>query len=155
MSITLDQVRRLLDPEEPDYTTAARFGRQLLPHLQSLIRSGNPNYASKATYLASLVEDERAVEILRDAARNPSPLVRVAAAGGLRNVRRPAAAGVLMGLLDDLDNGVRKMAIKSSAGRPDAALLAKISDLTRRDPSPAIRTLASRVLGQPRGRGIA
>ena len=145
--MTLDQVRRLLDPEEPDYIAAARFGRQLLPHLQLLIRSGNPNYASKATYLVSLVGGEPAVEILRDAASNPSPLVRVAAAGGLRNIPTPAAANVLMRLLDDLDNGVRKMAIKSSAVRPNAALIAKINDLIKRDPSPAIRTVASQDAG--------
>src|SRR5439155_12331174 len=91
-------------------------------------------------------DHDHAVEVLRSAAKSPSSLIRVAAAGGMRNVTRPAAAGVLLSLLDDLDAGVRKLAIESSAVRNNPALLVKIRHLSQRDPLPANRLVASRAL---------
>ena len=70
MPMTLDQVRSLLDPDEPNYAAATRFGPQLLPHLQALIAGTNENYASKAAYLATLISDNRADEVLRRAANS-------------------------------------------------------------------------------------
>jgi HEAT repeat protein len=152
MPITLDQVRSLLAPDEPDYAAAANLGPELLPHLKAFVDSGDDNYASKAAYLASLIDHDQAVEILRGAAKSPSPLVRAAAAGGIRSMTRPSAAGVLLALLEDRDAGVRKLAIESSAIRNNSALLAKIGHLSQRDPSPAIRLIASRALGEARAR---
>ena len=146
MAITLDQVRRLLAPDEPNYASAAKLGPVLLPHLKALIDSGDHHYGSKAAYLASMIDHDHAVEVLRSAAKSPSSLIRVAAAGGMRNVTRPAAAGVLLSLLDDLDAGVRKLAIESSAVRNNPALLVKIRHLSQRDPLPANRLVASRAL---------
>src|SRR5689334_1729413 len=114
MAMTIDQVRALLMPDEPDYPAAARFGAALLPQLQVLAKNPNALLASKATYLASLIDDDRAAAILRDAAASPLPAVRVAAASGARNLMRPAASGVIMALLDDADVGVRKQAIKAA-----------------------------------------
>jgi HEAT repeat protein len=152
MAITLDQVRRLLAPDEPDYAAAAKLGPGLLPHLKAFVDSGNEHYGSKAAYLAGLIDHDQAVEILRGAAKSPSPLVRVAAAGGIRSMTRPAAAGVLLALLEDRDIGVRKLAIESSAIRDNPALLAKIGHLTQKDPSPQIRLLASRTISEARAR---
>jgi HEAT repeats len=150
MPVTFDQVRHMLLAFEPDYAAAARLGPELLPHLRTLISGPDKMLASKAAYLAGLIDDERAVEVLRNAARSSSAAVRVAAAGGLRNMKRPAAAGVLITLLNDRDSGVRKLAIKSSVTRDNSALLAKISDLSRRDPAPTIRSLASQVVSRSR-----
>jgi HEAT repeat protein len=155
MPLTLKQVRQVLLPEEPNYAAAARLGPELLPHLRTLISGADAMLASKAAYLAGLIDDDRAVEVLSDAASSPSPLVRVAAASGVRNLRRPAASRVLMALLSDRDIGVRKFAINSASTRSNAALLAKISDLSRRDPAPVIRSVASRVLSRVRGGQLA
>ena len=65
-------------------------------------------------------------------------------------MKRPAAAGVLISLLDDKDQGVRKLAVKTAAVRPNPALLAKIAALGRTDPHPQIRSLAIRVAGGTR-----
>jgi HEAT repeat protein len=150
MAITLDQVRRLLAPDEPNYAAAAKLGPALLPHLKALVDSGDHHYGSKAAYLASLIDHDQAVEVLRSAARSPSALVRVAAAGGIGSMTRPAAAGVLLSLLEDLDAGVRKLAIESSAIRNNPTLLARIGQLSQRDPSPTIRLLANRTLRNAR-----
>jgi hypothetical protein len=150
MSVTFNQVRRLLQAFEPNYAAAARLGPQILPHLRTLVRGSDKMLASKAAYLASLIDDDRAVDVVRDAAKNASAAVRVAAAGGLRNLKRPAAAGAIMALLGDRDAGVRKFALKASAMRPNAALLAKLGDLSRKDPVPNIRSLAARILTRTR-----
>ncbi len=146
MAITLEQVRAILAADEPDYAAAARLGPQILPHLKQLIAGGDEAYASKAASLASRFDDDRAVEVLRDATNSPSSLVRMAVAGGVRRLTRPSASAVLMALLNDRDAGVRKLAIKSSATRDNSALLAKIGDLSRSDPTPAVRSLAAKVV---------
>jgi len=150
MAITLEQVRALLDADEPNYAALARLGPQVLPHLKTLIASADEHYASKAASLASRIDDDRAVDVLCDAARSPSSLVRLAVAGGVRNVRPPSVVGVLMALLNDRDAGVRKLAVKASASRSNAALLAKVGDLSRKDPAPNIRSLATQVLSRSR-----
>lgn len=152
MAITLEQVRAILAADEPDYAAAARLGPQILPHLKKLIASGDEADASKAVSLASRIDDDHAVELLRDAANSTSSLVRLAVAGGVRRLTRPAASGVLMALLNDRDAGVRKLAIKSSATRDNSALLAKIGDLSRSDPTPAVRSLAAKVVSAARSK---
>jgi HEAT repeat protein len=146
VAITLEQVRAILAADEPDYAAAARIGPQIIPHLKRLIASGDKAYASKAAWLASHIDDDTAVEALREAANSSSSLVRLAVAGGARRMTRPAASAVLMGLLSDPDVGVRKLAIKSCATRNNSALLAKIGELSRNDPAPAVRTLATKVV---------
>jgi HEAT repeat protein len=150
MAITLEQVRALLDAEEPNYAALARLGPEILPHLRTLIAGGDEYFATKAASLVSRINDDRATAVLRDAANHASPRVRLAVAGGIKNFARPAAAGVLMALLNDSDTGVRKLALKASATKSNAALLAKIGDISKRDPTPAMRMLASQVLSRGR-----
>jgi HEAT repeat protein len=154
MALTSERVRQLLLPEEPDYAAAARLGPALLPHLPALIRGPDEMLASKAAYLATLVSGPGAETVVRDAARSPSPLVRIAVAGGAPNLRSPQVGSLLIALLGDADPGVRKTALKAAAGRKNGALIAKIRDLSRRDPAPSIRTLAANALGRS-GRGQA
>ena len=151
MAMTLEQLRAMLAADEPDYAGLARLGPQVLPHLRKLIASPDEGIASKAASLASRINDDRAVDVLRDAANSPSSLVRLAVAGGVSRVTRPAASAVLMALLSDRDAGVRKLAIKSSVSRDNAALLAKIGDLSRSDPTPTVRLLAAKVVSAARG----
>jgi HEAT repeat protein len=155
MTVTFDQVRNLLAADEPNYAAGVRWGTPILPHLQTLINSGDEDLGAKAASLAGFIDDDRAVDVLRQAANSTSPLVRLAAAGALRKMKRPAAAGVLMALLHDSDAGVRKLAVKSAATRDNSALLAKIDDISRRDPSAGIRSLASRVVSEGRRRRSA
>jgi len=155
MAVTLDQIYQLLESEEPNAKAVAQLGPQILPHLQTLIAGPDAEFAVKAAYVATMINDDRAVELLKEAARHPSPLVRVAVANGLRNMTRPGAAGVILALLDDRDIGVRKFAIKASAASNNSTLLAKLDNLSRSDPSPALRTLASKAVGEVRGRHTA
>lgn len=155
MAVTLDTVRSWLDSDEPNYKAAARLGPQILPHLKTLIASGDERYASKAAYLATLIDDERAVEVLKHAASSPSSLVRIAVAGGLDKIKRPSVAGVIMSLLSDRDPSVRKFAIKAAGASGNPALIARLDSLSRNDPSSGLRTLASKAANEARGRRVA
>jgi HEAT repeat protein len=144
MPITLNQVRRMLGSEEPNYGAIARLGPQILPHLMQLVAGANENLASKAASLAGMIEHAAAVEILRRAAQSRSAHVRIAAAGATRRLSHPAASGVIHTLLGDADKGVRKFAIKAAALRKNPALIARMRELSQNDPSPVNRELASR-----------
>jgi hypothetical protein len=150
MPVTMQQVRAALDPEEPDYNQAAQLGPDAIPHLESLVRGPDPMLASKAAYLASFIQDSRSVTILKEAAQNSYPEVRVAAAAGSRNLPAPAASDVLLSLVNDHDIGVRMRSLKSVPIDVIPALRQKIEDLTTTDPDPAIRTFSSQVLGRLR-----
>jgi HEAT repeat protein len=153
MAVTLEQVRRLLMPDEPNYIVAAKLGPQSLPHLRTLVNSKDQMLASKAAYLATLIDHEGAVAVLGDAAKSPSAVVRVAAASGARNVRHPSASGVVSRLLNDKDTGVRKMAIKAAADSTNSALLAQLGKIVGNDPSSANRALASHAISKAKGGG--
>jgi HEAT repeat protein len=53
------------------------------------------------------------VDVLKAAAQHGDPIVRVAAAAGVRNLDPTAASEVLTLLKNDPDAGVRKRAMKS------------------------------------------
>jgi hypothetical protein len=111
------QVRKYLDPEEPDYkAAAAALGAEALPVLESLVREAEPLLASKAAYLASLIPDEQATRVLEQAARSDHATVRVAAAAGLQK-RADVPSDLAGELLSDPDAGVRKVAAKAARGR--------------------------------------
>lgn len=112
MTVTMEDVRAALDPEEPDYEEAVELGPEALPHLQVLVNLGDPMLASKAAYLASLIDDVRAEEVVEDAARNVDPIVRVAAAAAAANLGTTVSSHVLRNLVNDPDAGVRKVAGK-------------------------------------------
>src|SRR5262250_975927 len=110
MAIPISQLRRLLGSDEPDYSALARHGPRLLPHLKQLV-----------------VDRDEAAVVLQRAAQSPSVQVRLAAAGAFRHLRRPVASGLIAGLLNDPDKGVRKFAIKAAARRENSALRAKLA----------------------------
>ncbi|AFR47721.1 hypothetical protein [Gordonia sp. KTR9] len=110
MTVTMKDVRALLDPDEPDYNSAAALGTDALPHLAQLADGGDAMLASKATYAASLIGGEGADAVVHGAARNDDPVVRVAAAAASANLRARAANDILEALIADTDAGVRKIA---------------------------------------------
>ena len=72
----------------------------------------------------------------------------------MRAEERAALSDIVMTMLGDTDAGIRKLAIKASISRRTPELLARVAAMSTRDPSPAIRSLASRVASGG-GTGIA
>jgi HEAT repeat protein len=129
MAVTMNDVRAALDPEEPDYPKAAQLGPDALPHLEVLVNSGDTMLASKAAYLASLIKDAKAAEIVGTAAQSDDPAVRVAAAAAASNLTPSGASAVLVELVGDPDPGVRKVARASVPDKPTTKLAKKLEDL--------------------------
>jgi hypothetical protein len=149
MAVTIEQVRDALEPEEVNYRAAAQLGPEALPHLAELARGPDMMLASKAIYLASLIEGGQAEQILEEAAGNPEPVLRVAAATGLKNVKTENAAGRIADrLIADRDLGVRKLTVLSVAALPMPALRQRMRSAVERDPEQVIRELGVRTLRQ-------
>ena len=85
MPITMEDVRAWLDADEIDYANAKELGPEAIPFLMELVQGGDLGLASKATYLASLIKTEQSAAVLEVAAARNEPVLRVAAASGIRN----------------------------------------------------------------------
>lgn len=112
MVITLGQVLSILDIDEPRYSMVGKLGSEALPHLETLVRTAEPMLASKAAFMAGLIDHDRSVSILMTAAQSKDAMVRMAAAGGCRYIRLPRINDVLNRLKNDEDIGVRNKALK-------------------------------------------
>lgn len=146
MPVTMEQVIAALSREEPNYPEAAKLGPGALPHLGKLVESMDPLLASKAAYLAGLIQDPGNVGVLERAARSPNAAVRVSAAATARNLPAARASEILLNLVHDQDGGVRRLALKSVP--PDAApkLRRKIEAMGEVEPDPELRRLSNEVL---------
>lgn len=82
----MEQVLEALYPDEPDYTSAKKLGAGALIYLQIIATSKDSLLASKATYLSSLINGNRSIDILKTALNSQYPDVGIAAADGIRNI---------------------------------------------------------------------
>lgn len=146
MAVTMNDVKRWLDVDEPDYPAARKaLGAGAAPHLKALIEGGDLGLASKATYLASLLAGTTALPLLRAAHARGEPLLRVAAASGIRNLPARQGAQAFEMLAGDADPGVRKVALRSAVGLTAPKVVARIQALAERDPEPFVRDVARSV----------
>lgn len=126
MSVSMQDVRKVLDPDEPDYDAAAALGADALPHLQALVEGNDSMLAAKAAYAAGMLEGDQGSEVIRTAAQSDRAVVRVAAASAAGNLPGEAAAPVLTGLAADPDAGVRKVALDSVPDDAPEGLVAEL-----------------------------
>lgn len=155
MAVTNEQVRAVLDLDEPDYEEAAAlFSPEVLPLLQRFVEGDDPNLAAKAAYLAGRIGDPGAAPILELAANSADPGVRAAAAAGAQHIGTMAES-VLLTLLDDDDPAVRKTALKATPPQPSENLLAKLQVLRDAEPEPMVREVAAEVFDNVSGGGGA
>jgi HEAT repeat protein len=146
MPLAIETVRAELDPDEPDYSKAAKLGPDAIPYLQEILEGSDAMLASKATYLASLIRGEESIALLEAAAKNREPIIRIAAASGLRNLSEQDVTRVSDLLIEDKDVGVRKVTLKSISKFRSSTLIERVQNLAERDPEPFLRDLASNTL---------
>ena len=146
MALELDEVRRRIDVDEPDYgKLAAILGPEAIPLLTILVTDQSPAVASKAAYLLSMIPGPGAQEGLAMAAQSHDENVRVAAAAGLRNLREPSEES-LRSLFSDPDAGVRKVALQSAEKVGGATFRSEVEALAGSDPEEGLRVTARAVL---------
>ena len=146
MALTMAQVRAVLDPEELDYAEAAKLGPEALPHLAKLVKEADALLASKAVYLAALIQHEHSIQIVREAALSEDPSVRVAAAAAARYLPCVPVSNILIPLVNDKDIGVQRVALQSAGTNATTELRASIERLTTGESDPSIQRSAKQVL---------
>jgi HEAT repeat protein len=143
MAVTNEQVRAVLDRDEPDHEEAASLGPDALPVLQRFVESGDPSLAPKAAYLAGRIAAPQSVAILELAAASDDSSLRAAAAHAARHLKPEQAEAVLSALVDDDDPAVRKTALQAAPPTPSPAFLEKVKVLSEAEPEPMVRELAA------------
>src|SRR5215216_3962598 len=147
MTVIREQVLAYLYQDEPHYAEAAQLGAEALPHLRQLVEEGDPELASKATALASIIDTEQSVEIVDVASRSRDPVVRVAAAVSLSNLSG-VPAPLADSMLKDEDVGVRQLTLVALENQKPFGFKAKVQEIAENDANVALRELASRVAEQ-------
>lgn len=146
MTMTMAQVRAILDPEEPNYAKAAQLGAAAIPFLEQLIQGSDVMLAAKAAYAASLIQAPGAATLVKAATEHDATVVRVAAAAAARNLEGAQASEVLMPLIQDADVGVRKVALDSVGPDADVELRSQIEQLSTEEIDPVIRDRSAQTL---------
>jgi HEAT repeat protein len=141
---TLDEVRKEIDKDELDYPELAlALGPGVLPQLQALVAEDEPRIASKAAYLAGLISEGNAHDIVALVARSRHDVVRVAAAAAAAKLPTQHAVSVTSQLMKDSEAGVRIRAMKSAAAIDEPALAAQMKTMGEQDKDPHVRTYAA------------
>ncbi len=141
MAVSMKQVRAALEREEPDYNDAAKLGPEALPHLGRLVRGDDAMLASKAAYLAGLIDSDKSPAVLDQAAQSDEPAVRVAAASAAQHLSADAPE-LFERLLSDNDAGVRRSALKSVGAAKPEGVTDKVNQLATGDATEHVRELA-------------
>lgn len=145
MAVTMDQVRRQVSQDEPDYDQAAQLGQEALPHLRQIIAEGDPALASKATYLAAFIGAPGAADVISEAAASPEPIIRIAAAGALTHLGE-VPSGVVGELLNDSEPGVRIWTLRALDVHRPAGFTRQVQAISAADTDAGVRQLAASVV---------
>lgn len=147
MSLPYNVLRELLDAEEPDYKKLGpRLSDDEVPHLSRMVLGDNPLLAAKATYAAGLIGTRASLEVVRKAASSSSASLRVAAASSTKFLPTEIAQDVLLQLVDDVDLGVRKAALRSSTQHRSEVLQQRIEAQSKNRRCGVTRELSKEVL---------
>lgn len=142
-----EKVIAYLRQEEPAYAEAAGLGEAALPVLKNIIKGSDEALASKAASLAGLINSSQRADVLVEAAKHPSDVVRVAAAAAAQQLPKNEAERVLTHLIDDADVGVSKYTLQSIKSKNLAGAFAeKIRNISDKHPQEAIQAMAKKML---------
>ena len=115
MAVEMEQVKAVLDAEEPDYPGAVKsLGADALPHLERIITGDHTGLAAKAAYLAGLIGTDKCLPAMNKAAASGQAVVRLAAAAAAQYMPDEYRDSLVLQLVDDADAGVQKVAMRSA-----------------------------------------
>ena len=115
MAVEMEQVKAVLDAEEPDYPGAVKsLGADALPHLERIITGDHTGLAAKAAYLAGLIGTDKCLPAMNKAASSGQAVVRLAAAAAAQYMPDEYRDSLVLQLVDDADAGVQKVAMRSA-----------------------------------------
>lgn len=145
MAVDMEQVRAALEPEEPDYSRAAKsLGADALPYLERIITGDHTGLAAKAAYLAGVIGTEKCLPAMEKAAASGQAVVRIAAAAAARHLPDEYRDSLVLQLVDDGDAGVQKVALNSAPAAMSDALKARVASLKAAAPAPSVKGKAKK-----------
>jgi hypothetical protein len=142
------ELRRELDRDELDYPAlAAQAGPGAMDDLEALVAEDEPRIASKAAYLASLIDPDDAHRVVDLAAHSRHDVVRASAAAALGSLTEARAAPIAESLLVDADPGIRARTVKS-VGTFSGALRTTLRGVADDDRDAGVRALAENLIDE-------
>jgi HEAT repeat protein len=145
MNVSIDLVRQVLAPEEPDYEGAKSLGKAAVPHLIELMKGPDIEFATKATSLLGMIGGQVAAEALHGAVRDERLTVRIAVAATARNLDSQSADGLMLELLNSPEPVIRKVVLSSMPAGRSSRLEEAVKAIAVGDEVPELRALAARV----------
>ena len=142
-----DELRQALDKDELDYPAlAAEAGPGSMADLEALVAEDEPRIASKAAYLASLIDDDDSHRVVDLAAHSRHDVVRASAAAALGSLSQDRATPIARNLLVDADAGIRARTVRS-LGTFQGSLRQSLQAVAEEDDDPDVRALAADLMG--------
>ncbi len=133
MPVTYEELKSMLDVDEPNYPALATAAADAMPLLKRMAASDDVALASKAVSLAGVIGSAASVDVVADAAKARDARVRIAAAHAAAHLpSSSAAASVVSRLLADSDIGVVKLAARAAVGQGDRVVAATVKDAQAR-----------------------
>lgn len=145
--MTDEELRLALANEEPDYPAlAARLDALDARRLRAIAMGEDLMLATKAVYLASLLDSDAAADVVDVASRSDRELVRIASASALPNLARERRNRLAVDLIEDPNLSVRKLVLEA-VDEPTPELRDKMRALGDRTQVEELRELAQKKLG--------
>jgi len=117
MTVSKKTVIDVVSAEEIDCKRAEDLGMGAFPHLLDLVRGDDELIASRAVWVASRIDGNKMIDIIKIAANREDPLTRVAAAYAANSIKGRPGDDILNKLKTDKDEVVRAKAAKFIAKR--------------------------------------
>lgn len=143
MAKTINELRLLLSAIEPDETMYKPIDPTDVANLKSLIGDEETWIAARAVQALARLNDASAHQAVEAAASDRRPELRIAAARASEHCPVGTADNILGSLLNDVDTGVRKFAVRSSSPRNGVAVKKRLQEIADSDDNLTLRRLAA------------
>ena len=116
MAVSMKDVRWILDPDEPNYQSAAELGPEAVDLLRDTGRRRRSDAREQSRICRQHARRRHGGRGRTGRIASTDVTVRVAAAASARNLSAAVAAAILGDLIADEDPGIRKVARRSAPG---------------------------------------
>lgn len=149
MALSKQDLILLLGNEEPNYSQIKKkMGKDDIIHLKQIAESRDMMMASKAVYLAGLLKEEDANNIVEKAAKSKKEILKIAAASTLPNLNAAKRNAIALKLIDEEDVSVKKLVIKSLDRTAPVSLKNKVQLISRESTSNYLKRLSTETLNK-------
>ncbi len=150
MALSKEDLRLLLSNEEPNYPNLAKqINKNNLKDLMSIAKGNDAMLASKAIYLASLLHDAEADEIVDYASKSRNALKKIAAASAIVNLEVGHKKDIIaQRLLRTTDVSLKKLVLNAlkKGEKVSPRLKKSIESISRVDKNSLIKDLSKQTL---------